>query len=74
YAAITIFALTRLLPLYSLLAWITFPLAFSNVRAVLAATDRRAFALGIKRTAMLHLQFGVILAVGIGIAVIAGTR
>ncbi|HEV2473947.1 MAG TPA: 1,4-dihydroxy-2-naphthoate octaprenyltransferase [Chthonomonadales bacterium] len=74
YAAITIFALTRLLPLYSLLAWITFPLAFSNVRAVLAATDRRAFALGIKRTAMLHLQFGVMLALGIGIGIIAGTR
>ena len=70
YVAITIFALTRLLPLYSLLAWITFPLAFSNVRAVLAATDRRAFALGIKRTAMLHLQFGVLLAAGIGLGII----
>ncbi len=70
YAAITIFALAGLLPLYSLLAWLTFPLAFTNVRAVLAAKDRRAFALGIKRTAMLHLQFGVMLALGIGVAVV----
>jgi 1,4-dihydroxy-2-naphthoate polyprenyltransferase len=74
YAAITIFALVGLLPLFSLLAWLTFPLAFTNVRAVLAATDRRAFALGIKRTAMLHLQFGVMLAVGIGVAVVIGAR
>ena len=72
YAAITIFALVGLLPLYSLLAWLTFPLAFTNVRAVLTAKDRRAFALGIKRTAMLHLQFGVMLAVGIGVAVLVG--
>ena len=74
YAAITIFALVGLLPLYSLLAWLTFPLAFTNVRAVLTAKDRRAFALGIKRTAMLHLQFGVMLAVGIGVAVLVGGR
>lgn len=76
YAAITIFALFRLIPLFSLLAWVTFPLAFTNVRAVVtaAAGDRRAFAIGIKRTAMLHLQFGVVLALGIGLAVVIGVR
>jgi 1,4-dihydroxy-2-naphthoate octaprenyltransferase len=74
YVAITVFALTHLLPLFSLLTWITFPLAFTNVRAVLAATDRRAFGLGIKRTAMLHLQFGVTLAVGIALAWAIGMR
>jgi len=50
--------------------WITFPLAFTNVRSVLTATDRMAFAIGIKRTSMLHLQFGVVLALGIVIAII----
>lgn len=76
YAAITVFALFRLIPLFSLLAWVTFPLAFTNVRAVVtaAAGDRRAFAIGIKRTAMLHLQFGVVLALGIGLAVLTSTR
>jgi 1,4-dihydroxy-2-naphthoate octaprenyltransferase len=74
YAAITIFALVGLLPLLSLLAWLTFPLAFTNVRAVLTAKDRRAFALGIKRTATLHLQFGVMLALGIGVAVVISGR
>ncbi len=72
YAAITVFALFRLIPVYSLLAWLTFPLAFTNVRAVLAAQDRRAFAIGIKRTAMLHLQFGALLALGIAVAWVVG--
>ena len=70
YVAVSLFVLLRLLPLYSLAVWITFPLAFSNVRAVLSATDRRAFATGIKRTSALHLQFGVMLALGIVIAAI----
>jgi 1,4-dihydroxy-2-naphthoate polyprenyltransferase len=68
YVAVTIFVLARLLPLSSLLVWSTFPLAFSNVRSVLSATDRKAFATGIKRTAALHLQFGLMLALGIGVA------
>jgi 1,4-dihydroxy-2-naphthoate octaprenyltransferase len=70
YVAVTIFVILRILPLYSLLVWITFPLAFTNVRSVLNATDRMAFAIGIKRTSMLHLQFGVMLALGIVIATI----
>ena len=68
YIAVTLFVLLRLLPLYSLAVWITFPLAFSNVRTVLAATDRRAFIIGIKRTASLHLQFGMMLAIGSRVA------
>src|SRR6266853_2428125 len=64
YIAVSIFALVRLLPLYSLAVWITFPLAFSNVRSVLTATNRQAFIVGIKRTAQLHFQFGIMLALG----------
>ena len=71
YIAVTIFVLLRILPFFSLLVWITFPLAFTNVRSVLAATDRTAFAIGIKRTSMLHLQFGVMLASGIVVAAIS---
>lgn len=71
YIAVTIFALFRVLPLLSLAVWITFPLAFTNVRSVLHATDRKAFAIGIKRTAMLHLQFGAMLALGIVVATIS---
>src|SRR5579885_3483184 len=70
YVAVTIFALTGILPLFSLLVWITFPLAFSNVRSVLTATERRAFITGIKRTAMLHFQFGAVFALAIVLAII----
>jgi 1,4-dihydroxy-2-naphthoate polyprenyltransferase len=73
YIAVSLFVLFRLLPIYSLAVWITFPLAFSNMRAVLTATDRRAFAIGIKRTSALHLQFGVMLALGIVVATILGS-
>ena len=68
YIAVTIFALVGLLPLFSLAVWLTFPLAWSNVRSVLSATERRAFIIGIKRTASLHLQFGVVLSLAIVVA------
>jgi 1,4-dihydroxy-2-naphthoate octaprenyltransferase len=68
YVAVTLFALVGVLPLYSLAVWLTFPLAFGNVRSVLGATDRRAFIIGIKRTALLHLQFGVVFTLAIVVA------
>src|SRR4029077_406105 len=64
YIAVTLFVLLHWLPLYSLVVWITFPLAFLNVRAVLTAIDSSAFIVGIKRTSLLHFQFGVVLALG----------
>ncbi len=69
YVAITIFALTHLLPLFSLAVWLTFPLAFTNVYSVLQATDRKAFVIGIKKTAQLHLVFGVMLSLAIVLAI-----
>lgn len=74
YLAVSLFALTGVLPLYSLAVWLSFPLAFLNVRAVLRATERKTFAIGIKRTAQLHLQFGALLAAGIALAAILHTQ
>ncbi len=68
YVAITLFALSGLLPLTSLAVWLTFPLAFTNVRAVLRASERTVFIAGIKRTSLLHLLFGVVLALSITLA------
>lgn len=68
YLAVTIFVLLHWLPVYSLIVWITFPLAFLNVRSVLTASDRKAFIIGIKRTSLLHLQFGAVLAIGLLLA------
>ncbi|MBX5450052.1 1,4-dihydroxy-2-naphthoate octaprenyltransferase [Thermogemmatispora sp.] len=65
YLAVSLFALAGLLPLHTLIVWISFPLAFINVRAVLTARERAAFIVGFKRTAALHLQFGLLLALGI---------
>jgi 1,4-dihydroxy-2-naphthoate octaprenyltransferase len=65
YLVVSLFSLLGLLPLYTLVVWISFPLAFSNVRGVLTATERAAFIVGFKRTAALHLQFGLLLALGI---------
>lgn len=68
YLVVTLFVLLRWLPVYSLVVWFTFPLAFINVRSVLTAVDRKAFIIGIKRTSMLHLQFGTLLALGLVLA------
>ena len=68
YLVVTAFVLLRWLPLFSLIVWLTFPLAFLNVRSVLSALDRKAFIIGIKRTSALHLQFGVLLAAGLLLA------
>jgi 1,4-dihydroxy-2-naphthoate octaprenyltransferase len=70
YIATTIFVVFGLLPWLSLLVWLTFPLAFVNVRSVLNATDRKTFIVGIKRTSMLHLAFGVVFAAAILIAML----
>jgi 1,4-dihydroxy-2-naphthoate octaprenyltransferase len=65
YLAVTFFVVFQVLPLTSLAVWLTFPLALINIRAILTATERKTFALGIKRTAQLHLQFGVVLALAV---------
>lgn len=74
YVATALFVLVGLLPITSLIVLITFPLAFSNVRSVLQATDRKVFMLGIKRTAVLNLQFGVVLTLGILLAILISGR
>lgn len=68
YLAATIFVITGLLPLYCLAVWLTFPLAFTNVRSVLTATERKVFIVGIKKTSQLHLLFGVVLALSLVVA------
>jgi 1,4-dihydroxy-2-naphthoate octaprenyltransferase len=74
YVAATIFALTGILPLYALAVWLTFPLAFTNVRTVLTATDRSAFIIGIKRTSLLQFQFSVVLSLAIVVATVLSVR
>ena len=70
YLAVNLCALLNWLPLWSLLVWITFPLAFLTVRLVLHAVERKEFLLGMKRTSLLSMQFGVVLALGLLIAIL----
>lgn len=70
YLALTIFALTGLLPLLSLLTWLTFPLAFINVYAVFRVPGRQTFIAGMKQTSRLLLLVGIVLTLSIVIAAI----
>ena len=74
YIAVTIFALVHLLPLFSLLAWLSFPTAYSHLKAVVPATDRKVLMRGMKQISALHLQFGLALAVGIALAAITHVK
>lgn len=69
YIVVTLCVLARLLPLYCLAVWGTFFLALRNVKAVLHATDRRAFITGIKQMSLLHLVFGVVLSLAIVVSI-----
>jgi 1,4-dihydroxy-2-naphthoate polyprenyltransferase len=68
YVMATLFVLVRLLPLYALAVWLTFPFAYRLVYTVMTARERKAFVIGIKQTSLLHLLFGVVLAASIIIA------
>ncbi|HUY78911.1 MAG TPA: 1,4-dihydroxy-2-naphthoate octaprenyltransferase [Ktedonobacterales bacterium] len=71
YVTTTVFVIGRLLPWPTLLVWLTFPLAYANVRSVLTATGRKAYIAATPRTAQLHLLFGVALALGALVATLA---
>lgn len=77
YVATTLFVALGLLfprlgfslPWPALLVWLTFPLAYRDVRSVFAAGERDPILrLGVRRTAALHFQFGVALAAGVTLA------
>jgi 1,4-dihydroxy-2-naphthoate octaprenyltransferase len=68
YVTTTLFVLFGLLPLAALAVWLTCPLAFRNVALVTRAQNRKAFIAGIKLTSLLHLAFGLVLAIAIVLA------
>jgi len=72
YVITTLLAGARILPLLALGVWITLPLALRIVDVALHADDRRSFIPGMKSISLLHLLFGVALAVTIVLAAILG--
>ncbi len=81
YLATTLFVVLGLLaphaglmlPWPALLVWLTFPVAYRDVRGVFAAGERDPILrLGVRRTAALHFQFCVALALGVALAAVFG--
>jgi len=70
YVATTLFIFVGLLPFTCLLVWLSYPLAIRNAHAVLTATDRKVYVVGIKRTSLLHLVFGLLLTLAFIIAAV----
>ncbi len=65
YVVTTVVAAVGLLPLLTLAVWVTIVPALRHLQTVRTATDRLALRFGTKQVAMLHLQFGVALALSI---------
>lgn len=70
YVATTLFIFVGLIPFTGLLVWFSFPLAIKNVQSVVTATDRKVYVVGIKRTSLLHLVFGLLLTLAFIIATV----
>jgi 1,4-dihydroxy-2-naphthoate octaprenyltransferase len=68
YLITSLGVLLHLLPLLSLAVWLTFPTAYTHLRTIMPATERKNYITGMKQIAALHLQFGVALALGIMLA------
>lgn len=68
FVAVTVLSLVHLLPLLSLVAWLSLPTAYTHLRSVLPTSDRRVLMRGMKQISALHLQFGLAMALGITIA------
>ena len=71
YGAITIFALVHLLPILSLAAWFSLPTALTHIKSILPTQDRKVYMRGMKQISALHLQFGVLMSMGIAVAALA---
>lgn len=65
YAIVTLLAVTHVLPLASLLVWVTAYPAYTHLKTVLPVTDRKLLVRGMPQIALLHLQFGIALAIGL---------
>jgi 1,4-dihydroxy-2-naphthoate polyprenyltransferase len=68
---VLVLALLRLAPPATLLTLLTLPTAISLARVVATSVDVRALNLVLRKTAGLHLRFGVLLIVGVLVSLVA---
>ena len=71
YGLVLVLALLRLAPPATLLTLLTLPTAISLARVVATSVDVRALNLVLRKTAGLHLRFGVLLIVGVLVSLAA---
>jgi 1,4-dihydroxy-2-naphthoate octaprenyltransferase len=70
YVVVTLGVLIGLLPWSALLVWLVFPLAFSIMRTVLQATERKVYQLMMKKNSQHHLFFGLAFTLGLVLAIL----
>lgn len=68
YLIITVLVIFQVLPALTLLVWLTFPWAYQHLKMILSVNERTLLARGMPQIAMLHLRFGVLLAVSLLLA------
>lgn len=75
YLAVAFMAFFGVLPVWSLLTFLSLPLALANLRDIKNSGEESARELGylVVRTAQLHLVFGVLLSIGIVIGALTGS-
>ncbi len=74
YLSVALMAFFGVLPVWSLLTFLSLPLALANLRDLKNSGEESARELGylVVRTAQLHLVFGVLLSAGIAIGALTG--
>ena len=75
YLSVALMAFFGVLPVWSLLTFLSLPLALANLRDIKNSGEESAPELGylVVRTAQLHLVFGVLLSAGIAIGALTGS-
>jgi 1,4-dihydroxy-2-naphthoate octaprenyltransferase len=68
YMTVPILILAGMAPLWTLVAWLTLPVAFSNAQRAATNAEPRALNVVIRRTANLHARFGQLMVVGFVLA------
>ncbi len=74
FAAVTLFVIFHVLPYPVLAIWFALPVAIAHIKTILPETDRRKLARGMPQISRLHLDFGVLLAIGIVFAALLHIR
>jgi 1,4-dihydroxy-2-naphthoate octaprenyltransferase len=69
YLLLTVLVVVRVAPIYTLAAWLTFPMAYELMRRVSANSEPSALQPVLRQTAQLHTRFGLLMIAGWVVAI-----